>query len=138
MKPLATIHLRPPRAAIARGYEDVKAAPESPAQGRWFSAVPLLWKIFRKAGFSPWLALIAILPFLGPLISLFILAVLDWPATTKPFQRTAQGDVSGSGRYTCPMHPEVRQPEPGNCPKCGMGLEPIAPKISGGESAVFA
>jgi Cu+-exporting ATPase len=26
--------------------------------------------------------------------------------------------------YTCPMHPEVRQRGPGNCPKCGMTLEP--------------
>ena len=26
--------------------------------------------------------------------------------------------------YTCPMHPEVRQPGPGSCPKCGMALEP--------------
>ncbi len=26
--------------------------------------------------------------------------------------------------YTCPMHPEVEQQEPGSCPKCGMGLEP--------------
>jgi len=25
--------------------------------------------------------------------------------------------------YTCPMHPEVRQPGPGSCPICGMGLE---------------
>ncbi len=22
--------------------------------------------------------------------------------------------------YTCPMHPEIRQDRPGNCPKCGM------------------
>lgn len=27
--------------------------------------------------------------------------------------------------YTCPMHPEVRQLGPGNCPKCGMALEPV-------------
>lgn len=26
--------------------------------------------------------------------------------------------------YTCPMHPEVRQNGPGNCPICGMALEP--------------
>lgn len=26
--------------------------------------------------------------------------------------------------YTCPMHPEVVQVGPGNCPKCGMALEP--------------
>src|SRR3984957_5812094 len=25
--------------------------------------------------------------------------------------------------YTCPMHPEVQQDHPGNCPKCGMTLE---------------
>ena len=30
--------------------------------------------------------------------------------------------------YTCPMHPEVRQDHPGNCPKCGMTLEPEMPK----------
>ncbi len=26
--------------------------------------------------------------------------------------------------YTCPMHPEIEQTGPGNCPKCGMALEP--------------
>jgi len=29
--------------------------------------------------------------------------------------------------YTCPMHPEVQQDHPGNCPKCGMSLEPVIP-----------
>ncbi|MBX3694580.1 MAG: heavy metal translocating P-type ATPase [Steroidobacteraceae bacterium] len=29
--------------------------------------------------------------------------------------------------YTCPMHPEIRQPGPGSCPKCGMALEPEMP-----------
>src|SRR5881628_1765294 len=28
--------------------------------------------------------------------------------------------------YTCPMHPAVRQPRPGSCPKCGMALEPVS------------
>jgi Cu+-exporting ATPase len=28
--------------------------------------------------------------------------------------------------YTCPMHPEVRQSQPGSCPQCGMALEQIA------------
>src|SRR5271165_4626901 len=27
--------------------------------------------------------------------------------------------------YTCPMHPQIRQDGPGNCPICGMALEPI-------------
>ncbi len=26
--------------------------------------------------------------------------------------------------YTCPMHPEIEQDKPGDCPKCGMRLEP--------------
>ncbi|MGE0811373.1 MAG: heavy metal translocating P-type ATPase [Immundisolibacter sp.] len=29
--------------------------------------------------------------------------------------------------YTCPMHPEVRQDHPGDCPLCGMALEPLLP-----------
>ena len=28
--------------------------------------------------------------------------------------------------YRCPMHPEVQQDVPGNCPKCGMVLQPEA------------
>jgi Cu+-exporting ATPase len=35
-----------------------------------------------------------------------------------------------AGGYTCPMHPEVHKDAPGDCPKCGMALEPetiIAP-----------
>jgi len=27
--------------------------------------------------------------------------------------------------YTCPMHPQIRQTGPGNCPICGMALEPV-------------
>ena len=27
--------------------------------------------------------------------------------------------------YTCPMHPQIRQPGPGHCPICGMTLEPV-------------
>jgi P-type Cu+ transporter len=26
--------------------------------------------------------------------------------------------------FTCPMHPDVHETEPGSCPKCGMALEP--------------
>ena len=37
--------------------------------------------------------------------------------------------------YTCPMHPEVRQNHPGNCPKCGMTLEAEMPTLEEGESA---
>ena len=36
--------------------------------------------------------------------------------------------------YTCPMHPEIRQDHPGNCPKCGMTLEPELPNLDAAES----
>jgi len=37
--------------------------------------------------------------------------------------------------YTCPMHPEVRQDHPGNCPKCGMTLEPVIAEGGAEENA---
>lgn len=36
--------------------------------------------------------------------------------------KVSQGATEGRV-YACPMHPAVRRPEPGICPKCGMGLE---------------
>lgn len=33
--------------------------------------------------------------------------------------------VEGASSYTCPMHPEIEQDEPGDCPVCGMALEPM-------------
>jgi P-type Cu+ transporter len=33
--------------------------------------------------------------------------------------------VDETAIYTCPMHPEIKQEGPGNCPICGMALEPL-------------
>ena len=44
--------------------------------------------------------------------------LVNEPVSTVPVKETGLGD------YTCPMHPEVHQSEPGACPKCGMALEP--------------
>src|SRR5215216_6044757 len=46
------------------------------------------------------------------------------------FGRAGDGGMAGrSGAtgliYTCSMHPQVRQPTPGNCPFCGMALAPL-------------
>jgi Cu+-exporting ATPase len=35
--------------------------------------------------------------------------------------------IVGVVAYTCPMHPDIRLPEPGPCPKCGMALETVNP-----------
>lgn len=34
------------------------------------------------------------------------------------------------GLYTCPMHPDVQQDHPGDCPKCGMALENLNPIVA--------
>lgn len=36
--------------------------------------------------------------------------------------------------YTCPMHPQIRRSAPGNCPICGMTLEPVMPSLDEGDS----
>ncbi len=36
------------------------------------------------------------------------------------------------GQWICPMHPEVVSDDPGDCPKCGMPLEPVTP--AGGDA----
>ncbi|MEP6791282.1 MAG: HAD-IC family P-type ATPase, partial [Ramlibacter sp.] len=36
--------------------------------------------------------------------------------------------------YTCPMHPQVRQDHPGNCPICGMTLERVMPSLEADEN----
>ena len=50
-----------------------------------------------------------------------------------PASPQAEPSFSGA-RYTCPMHPEIRQNQPGTCPKCGMALEPVIPTVDERES----
>ena len=45
-----------------------------------------------------------------------------------------EAEKPGSTVYTCPMHPEIRQDHPGDCPKCGMALEPEMPALDEGEN----
>ena len=47
-------------------------------------------------------------------------------------------DAAGDSYWTCPMHPQVRRDNPGNCPVCGMKLlqredHPAAPTMAEGE-----
>ncbi len=49
-------------------------------------------------------------------------------AAAVPAEETPAGTI-----YTCPMHPEIRQDHPGNCPKCGMALEPLIPELGADE-----
>ncbi len=46
-------------------------------------------------------------------------------------------DAPADATYTCPMHPEVEQVGPGDCPKCGMALEPKQVSADDGPSAEY-
>ena len=45
----------------------------------------------------------------------------------KPSRSALAGAI-----YTCPMHPQIRHKGPGNCPICGMTLEPLAATAEAG------
>jgi len=44
-------------------------------------------------------------------------------------QALQEGPGAASQDYVCPMHLEVRAPQPGACPRCGMSLVPSAPAV---------
>jgi len=50
------------------------------------------------------------------------------PATYLDGRKPAPAAPAGA-IYTRPMHPEVQQAGPGDCPKCGMALEPMMPSL---------
>jgi Cu+-exporting ATPase len=51
------------------------------------------------------------------------------PATGAPEIAAPAGTI-----HICPMHPQIRQEGPGNCPICGMALEPEMPSLEDEEN----
>jgi hypothetical protein len=49
---------------------------------------------------------------------------LLWASTGTKDPKASDTLLHRRPGYTCPMHPEVQQDHPGDCPKCGMTLEP--------------
>ncbi|KIO54614.1 MULTISPECIES: multicopper oxidase domain-containing protein [Flavobacterium] len=43
---------------------------------------------------------------------------------TMEMDKKPSKEESNPTTYTCPMHPEIHEAKPGNCPKCGMKLVP--------------
>jgi Cu(I)/Ag(I) efflux system membrane fusion protein len=48
----------------------------------------------------------------------------------SPEDTTASKEASAGSVYTCPMHPQIRQPSAGRCPICGMELVPASSAIA--------
>jgi Cu+-exporting ATPase len=54
---------------------------------------------------------------------------------TEPKLAPVKAAAPSGTIYTCPMHPQVRQDHPGNCPICGMSLEPLGASEGAAEAA---
>ncbi|MEI8351679.1 MAG: efflux RND transporter periplasmic adaptor subunit, partial [bacterium] len=64
----------------------------------------------------------------GGLMVLLVLGVMmpgPGCARKDPVQGSA-GKAVPAARFRCPMHPQIVSDKPGECPICGMALEPIA------------
>jgi Cu+-exporting ATPase len=53
-----------------------------------------------------------------------------------PSDPSATATIDGL-TYTCPMHLEIHQTSPGNCPICGMALEPEKPTLEAGQNSEY-
>jgi Cu+-exporting ATPase len=62
----------------------------------------------------------------------FVAAAHSVSSTASPGATHKPGTAGAV--YTCPMHPEIRQDKPGNCPICGMTLEPLIPELEEGDN----
>jgi len=56
-------------------------------------------------------------------------AYVKGAAPAAPIAAGSADTAPGATIYTCPMHPQIRQNAPGNCPICGMALEPLMPSL---------
>jgi uncharacterized lipoprotein len=55
-------------------------------------------------------------------LTIAALAMLAFAGCSGPAQKSEQKADTAKKQYTCEMHPEVVQDQPGDCPKCHMKL----------------
>lgn len=68
---------------------------------------------------------------------LFIGGVIGWMIRGNGDAETHEHIAEDGTVYTCSMHPQIRQNEPGQCPICGMALTPLSQGPSGGDPYIF-
>ncbi|MBB3209136.1 Cu(I)/Ag(I) efflux system membrane fusion protein [Rhodopirellula rubra] len=82
---------------------------------------------FKWLGRTVTHASVILLVFIGGIALIGVAQRLDWIQRSG---EVASGGAShvheGETIYTCPMHPQIRQNEPGDCPICGMKLVPTS------------
>ena len=69
-------------------------------------------------------------------------AVLGGSAMWIAPHRSVAADATSTGHkilyYTCPMHPSVKADKPGDCPICGMTLQPVYETVKGTNTSPVA
>ena len=53
-------------------------------------------------------------------------------AARPPSPQRGEGTPAAGTKYTCPMHPQIVRDATGDCPICGMALEPVVPAAEPG------
>ncbi len=66
----------------------------------------------------------------GGLLLVAVIAGAAWFNSRAP--RAGSATTTGVAKFHCPMHPTYTSDRPGECPICGMTLEPIPPGTPGG------
>ncbi len=61
------------------------------------------------------------------------LAIVRRPDAEPGHDHAASGETA-EGTWICPMHPQIRQPEPGDCPICGMDLVLVEEEVTAAAS----
>ncbi|MBS1527480.1 MAG: efflux RND transporter periplasmic adaptor subunit [Bacteroidetes bacterium] len=70
--------------------------------------------------------------FIKLLITTLVAVALMASSCSDNKRKQEQAHVQNSVKYTCPMHPQVLEDRPGNCPICGMALIKKSGQISEG------
>ncbi|MCG6188824.1 efflux RND transporter periplasmic adaptor subunit [Maribellus maritimus] len=69
---------------------------------------------------------------IGLLLGWLIFGGSENKATEEHQHEHREEEVAGETTWTCSMHPQIRQNEPGDCPICGMDLIPLEEEQNGG------
>jgi Cu(I)/Ag(I) efflux system membrane fusion protein len=69
------------------------------------------------------------------IIGVFLGRMIFAPGTTSEHRHSPE--QSEETTYTCSMHPQIRQSEPGRCPLCGMDLIPLVQKADARAESPF-
>jgi Cu(I)/Ag(I) efflux system membrane fusion protein len=70
-------------------------------------------------------------------VGLILGSVFFGNSSTEETEHNHDAAIESNQMWTCSMHPQIMQPEPGNCPICGMDLIPAQSGVDGLSAGQF-